>query len=193
MTELVLIRHGQLPADCAGKLIGRSDVPLSEEGREQCRRLAPLFDSFEVEKVYASPLSRTMESARLVVRDTREIFPDSRLQEFDFGAFGNREFAEANRTWHLPAEEWYLLPPELPWPEGESALDLCGRIHSFLDFLAGQPEKRVALITHGGFLMHLLGELFQIPYSERRRVLPGRGSLTRLDASGRLQDFNRKG
>lgn len=170
MTELVLIRHGQLPADCAGKLIGRSDVPLSEEGREQCRRLAPLFDSFEVEN-----------------------FPDSRLQEFDFGAFGNREFAEANRAWRLPAEEWYLLPPELPWPEGESALDLCGRIHSFLDFLAGQPEKRVALITHGGFLMHLLGELFQIPHSERRRVLPGRGSLTRLDASGRLQDFNRKG
>lgn len=110
MTELVLIRHGQLPADCAGKLIGRSDVPLSEEGREQCRRLAPLFDSFEVEKVYASPLSRTMESARLVVRDTREIFPDSRLQEFDFGAFGNREFAEANRTGTFPPKSGICSP-----------------------------------------------------------------------------------
>ncbi len=193
MTELVLIRHGRLPECCRGKLIGRSDVPLSDEGREQCRLLAPLFDSLKVEKLYASPLARTMESARLIVRDTMEIHPDPRLQEFDFGEYGNRTFAEANRSGRLPVAEWDRLPPELPFPGGESALDLCARIHSFLDFLAGQPERRVALVTHGGFLMHLLGELFGVPHSKRSRLLPERGSLTRLDASGRMLDFNRKG
>ena len=56
MLELWLIRHGETAVNAQGRILGRADVPLSEEGVRQSRllgaRLAESGPAFD--RVYAS-------------------------------------------------------------------------------------------------------------------------------------------
>eukprot|EP01057_Protomagalhaensia_wolfi_P002885 Protomagalhaensia_wolfi_Nauph_80__2884@NODE_2979_length_927_cov_104_251126_g2336_i0_p2_GENE_NODE_2979_length_927_cov_104_251126_g2336_i0NODE_2979_length_927_cov_104_251126_g2336_i0_p2_ORF_typecomplete_len115_score12_10His_Phos_1/PF00300_22/5_4e26His_Phos_2/PF00328_22/0_054_NODE_2979_length_927_cov_104_251126_g2336_i0545889 len=70
---IVLLRHGETDYNKEGRLQGRLDIPLNETGKEQSREAAdalraliaplapPLCDS-----VYSSPLSRAMDTAKIV-------------------------------------------------------------------------------------------------------------------------------
>jgi broad specificity phosphatase PhoE len=67
-TTIILIRHGQTAWNEPGERIrGRSDVPLSEEGIAQAQETARYIAArWPLSAVYASPLSRAMETARAI-------------------------------------------------------------------------------------------------------------------------------
>ena len=50
------------------RFAGVTDVELSDEGREQARRLAERLGTVKVAAVYASPLGRTMETASIIAQ-----------------------------------------------------------------------------------------------------------------------------
>jgi len=87
--RLLLIRHGATPWTVTGQHTGRSDVDLSEEGRAQVARLAPLIREhldvpFDDVAVFSSPLRRAIESARIAMGG-RDLLIDQRLIEYDYG------------------------------------------------------------------------------------------------------------
>ena len=64
MRTIYLIRHGKPEFPDERKYcIGRTDLPLSEEGRTQIRALGETFAGRRIEKIYTSPLKRCRESA----------------------------------------------------------------------------------------------------------------------------------
>src|SRR5512137_1397504 len=67
--RIFLVRHGQTDANLEARYCGRTDVPLNAEGREQARALRPLLLGRAFEAVYASPLSRAVETASLLLED----------------------------------------------------------------------------------------------------------------------------
>ena len=62
-TRVFLIRHGATVLTAEDRFAGATDVELSDEGREQARRLAERLGTEKVAAVYASPLGRTVETA----------------------------------------------------------------------------------------------------------------------------------
>src|ERR1017187_7977318 len=66
-TRLFLIRHGATILSAEDRFAGETDIPLSDEGREQARKLGLRLGGDPIRAAYASPLGRTMETARLVV------------------------------------------------------------------------------------------------------------------------------
>ena len=66
MRTIYLIRHGKPEFPDEQKYcIGRTDLPLSEEGRTQIRALGETFAGRRIEKIYTSPLKRCRESAAI--------------------------------------------------------------------------------------------------------------------------------
>ncbi|MEJ2058110.1 MAG: histidine phosphatase family protein, partial [Desulfofustis sp.] len=62
--EIYLLRHG---ATCRpGTYSGRSDIQLSETGRDQIRALRPLLNARKFDQCYCSPLSRCRETFELL-------------------------------------------------------------------------------------------------------------------------------
>ena len=58
MRTIYMIRHGKPEFPDERKYcIGRTDLPLSEEGRTQIRALGETFAGRRIEKIYTSPLS----------------------------------------------------------------------------------------------------------------------------------------
>ena len=70
MTPLVIIRHGPTDWNCAGRIQGRSDVPLSDQGRAAVRRwrLPPELTAGAASDWdwLTSPLNRARETADLL-------------------------------------------------------------------------------------------------------------------------------
>ena len=84
--EIVLVRHGETEWSRTGRHTGRTDRPLTERGREQARRLAPLLPAGDFALVLSSPLQRARQTAELAGLGQRlQIEPD--LAEWDYGGF----------------------------------------------------------------------------------------------------------
>jgi broad specificity phosphatase PhoE len=65
-TRVFLIRHGDTVVSAEDRFAGETDVELSEKGREEARRLAERLEGEKIAAVYASPLGRTVETARIL-------------------------------------------------------------------------------------------------------------------------------
>ena len=83
-----VLRHGQTDWNKEMRLQGSTDIPLNETGREQARRAAEIFALQGLTKIVASPLSRALETARIVGSKVNiDPIIDARLTERHFGLF----------------------------------------------------------------------------------------------------------
>ena len=93
-TRIYLVRHGATVLSAEDRFAGRTDVPLSEEGRDQVRRLAARLSSETIGAFYASPMGRTMETARILAEPHQKpVIPKDGLREIDHGRGIVRAFA----------------------------------------------------------------------------------------------------
>src|SRR3954463_5278838 len=91
---LYLARHAQTASSAVDSFNGRGELPLTERGREQARKLGARLSGVRFAAVYRSPLGRTAETAALVAPGSRaEVLPG--LSEIDYGDWEGLSSAEA--------------------------------------------------------------------------------------------------
>lgn len=161
MRRLTLIRHGLTAWNVSGRFQGHSDVPLSPEGQAQAQRLSEYVASFpDMDQVYASPLARAVETARIAFPG-REPCRDERLRELDFGAFEGhtRDELDADPRWLA----WMEDPFDRPAPGGEAYRDLRDRVTAWLaDARARHGGGHVVAVTHSGTIQMLFAALLGV-------------------------------
>lgn len=144
-SDLVLIRHAE--ADHQGRLIGRTDVGLSEDGRASLaamtKGLPPMVE------VWVSPAARCQTSAKALWSDI-DLTEDARLWEQDFGDWDGLLYTELPDVGLKSRGEL----AELAAPGGESFTDLCFRVGPVLRAAADQAraEGPVAIVAHAGIV-----------------------------------------
>ena len=71
LAQVCVARHGETDWNIAGILQGWIDVAINDQGRKQAHELAAAFTGSGFSYVYASPLSRALETAEIISRCTR--------------------------------------------------------------------------------------------------------------------------
>src|SRR5215471_4356750 len=101
--EIWLIRHGETEWSKSGAHTGRTDIPLTDAGREQARALGSYLKERSFALVLTSPLQRARETCELAgFGPVAQIEPD--LEEWDYGAYEGRTTAsirEGRPGWSL--------------------------------------------------------------------------------------------
>jgi probable phosphoglycerate mutase len=91
--RLVLVRHGETEWSKSGRHTGRTDIPLTDRGREQAERLGLALRGRAFSRVLSSPLARALDTCRLAgFGDRVELLDD--LREWDYGAYEGRTRVE---------------------------------------------------------------------------------------------------
>jgi len=153
--EVVLVRHGETEWSRTGRHTGRTDVPLTDAGREQARATASRLAGRSFERVLTSPLQRAAETCRLAgLGGSAETVDD--LREWDYGEYEGRTTPEIREE----VENWTVWAG--PLPGGESAADVGARADRVLESLRG-VEGDVALVAHGHMLRVLGARWLGLP------------------------------
>ncbi len=89
MSAIYIVRHGQTAGNRKKVLQGRSNLPLNEEGVRQAEEVRDYFrrEGIRFARVYSSPLTRALETARIIAGEEARILTDERLLEMDYGPY----------------------------------------------------------------------------------------------------------
>jgi glucosyl-3-phosphoglycerate phosphatase len=183
--RLLLVRHGQSEWNASRRLQGQADVALSDLGRDQARRLAPVIAAIGPDRAIASDLSRAAETAALL----GGAMPKPALREVDVGLWTGADIAslivadpDAYHGWRAGT----YAPPG-----GELWADFRARVAAVIEAEAATPCCNLLVVCHGGVIRALIEHLLGLP---PRQIIPvGPATLTAIrltDTGPRLELFN---
>ena len=181
---LYIMRHGKTDWNAVHKLQGKTDVPLSGEGREMVEKAGRLYRDTHFDVCFCYPLIRARETAEIILRGRNiPIIEDVRLEEMGFGVCeGTTDFTEnPDNPIHLlfRAQETYVTPAE----GGESLAELFERTGAFLREAAEpllRQGKDVLIVGHGAMNASIICQIRQIPLKDFWGVKMKNAELLRL-------------
>jgi probable phosphoglycerate mutase len=169
--EVWLVRHGETEWSKLGRHTGRTDVPLTDVGREQARSLARRLAGHRFALVLTSPLARSRETAVLAG------FPDARtdpdLREWDYGAMEGRLTTDIRDEY----PDWTIW--DGPWPNGETIDHIAGRCDRLVEQLRA-IDGDALLFAHGHVLRVLAAVWVDLPPTAGRSFALGTATISRL-------------
>ena len=90
--QLYVMRHGETSWNTERKIQGRTDVELTENGKEMARLSAEGMKDIKFDYIYSSPLTRAYTTAEIICKNRDiPIFTDDRLMEVCFGEWEGKD------------------------------------------------------------------------------------------------------
>lgn len=155
MTIIGLVRHGVTDWNMEGRMQGRNDIPLNEEGRKQAELLGKRMASEDWDYIYSSDMLRARETADTIARHMgKEVEGyDPLLAERAFGLLEGTTEQERIERW---GAGWKDMdhggePREAVIQRGLELLEHFHRRH---------PGKRILIVSHGAVIGALMETLF---------------------------------
>ncbi len=174
MTKIWLLRHGQTQANIVGRFAGRTPEPLTEEGRHQARKAGQKLRGEGIRRIYASPLLRTMETARLVAQELEnpvEIIPDEDFLEINIPPWEGKKKTELKKEPSLQYEIWSKTPHLFRLEGCETLEQVLRRAIRGCERVFQQEQGRTSLIvTHMVVVRVILLHYLRLPLSAYRKI-----------------------
>ncbi|MBE6728151.1 MAG: histidine phosphatase family protein [Ruminococcaceae bacterium] len=163
MTKIYIVRHCEAIGNVKRLFQGTSDYDISEMGAKQLEFLTERFENIQLERVYTSPLIRTVKTAKAVVgKRNIEIVPYKGLIEIDGGFLEGRPFDETFLQYPDLADKWNNAPHEFAPKNGEPMKLAYERIwNTVLSLAKENAGKTIAAATHGGVIRCLACRLIK--------------------------------
>lgn len=177
-TTIDLLRH----AECEGGAIFRGswDVALAEAGWTRLRQVAAGVSGWQW--VTSSPLVRCRAFAEALAAERGlDCDVDARFREMSFGAWEGRPVADVWAEDEAAAAAWLADPEAHPPPGGEALAAVRARARAgFDERIDAARGSHGVIVTHGGLMRVLLGDLLAMPGCAIQRLAAPYACLTRL-------------
>jgi broad specificity phosphatase PhoE len=142
--EVVLVRHGETEWSRTGKHTGRTDIPLTDNGRRDAEVLRASLTARPFARVLTSPLSRAADTCRLAGLGGNAETRDE-LLEWDYGEYEGLTTPEIREQ----RPDWYLWRDGCPG--GEAPDDVGARVDRVIADVQAL-DGDAALFAHGHVL-----------------------------------------
>jgi len=148
MTRFILVRHGETTWNREGRYQGQIDTPLSEVGLKQGRLVAGALRGIPLDVAYASPLSRSYETALLCAEPHGiEVKPDARLLEINHGEWEGMLAKEIAAQYPELLYKWKTSVVGVQMPGGESIEDVRSRAMAAFEEYAHKHDGQTVLVV----------------------------------------------
>jgi broad specificity phosphatase PhoE len=184
-TRIFMVRHGATVLTDEDRFAGVTDVELSEEGREQARRLAERLSHAKITAIYASPLGRTVETARILAAPhDLEVQTRDGFREISHGHWEGMKRRDVEEKFPDEIAEWEKDPYTFAPPGGESGLAVTARaLPALIDLVRDHPGEKILVVSHKATIRLLLSSL--LGFDPRRY----RDNLDKKPAALNIVDF----
>lgn len=163
LQQIYLIRHGETAWSLSGQHTGRTDIPLTDNGRKMAGKLAPVLAGENFETVMTSPLQRARETCALAgLGERARVEPG--LMEWNYGDY------EGLATSEILAQspDWLLFRDGCPG--GETPGQVGARVDRLIEKVRS-VNGHVALFAHGHLFRVFAARWLDLPVLEGRRFM----------------------
>ena len=183
--RIFLVRHGATVLTAEDRFAGATNVQLSDEGREQVRRLGARLQGENIAAIYASPLDRTVETAGILAKPHKlEVQTRDGLREISHGRWEQMTRKEVEQAFPDEAAAWEMDPYTFAPAGGESGLAVTARaLPVLMDIVRKHPASNVLVVSHKATIRLLLSSL--LGFDPRRY----RDNLDQSPAALNIVDF----
>lgn len=175
-TRLYLVRHGATELTTEDRFSGAVGVDLTDVGRHQVQRLSARLAAGEFAAVYASPLSRTVETAAILARPHGlEVTAADGLREISHGRWEGLTRREVEQRFPGEYASWEADPFTFAPEQGESGLAVMARALPVIrEIVVRHQDRNVLVVSHKATLRLVISSLLGFD---------ARGYRDRLDQS----------
>ncbi|AYX88851.1 histidine phosphatase family protein [Staphylococcus cohnii] len=143
MTKIRFIRHGETDWNIAGKLQGRTDIPLNESGIKQAQACGISLLQNEWDLIITSPLLRAKETGQIIQQKLN--IPLHEMTSFIEVAFGDAE--------GLTYYERDVRFPNRDYPNKETEAMVTERFLKGIHTVhQNYTNKNILIVSHGAFI-----------------------------------------
>ncbi|MEV6996517.1 histidine phosphatase family protein [Streptomyces sp. NPDC093982] len=179
MGDLLLVRHGETEWSRSGQHTSWTDLPLTQDGEEQAKSLAPLLSGRAFSLALSSPLRRAVRTAELA--GVSGAVPDPDLHEWDYGGYEGVTTVDIHRSrphWSLWTDG---VPPGPDGHPGESPAEVGARADRVLARVdVALLDGDVILVAHGHFLRVVTARRLGLTPADGRLFQLATGTVSRL-------------
>jgi probable phosphoglycerate mutase len=167
--QIWLLRHAETEWSRDGRHTGRTDVPLTENGRARARELNSRVQGIDFSMVLSSPLGRAQDTCKLAGLGEQMQLRDG-LLEWDYGDY------EGVTTPDIRTERpgWFLWTDGCP--NGEQPEKVQARVDEVIEEVL-TADGNVALFAHGHILRALGARWLEMPVAAGGRLALSTGSV----------------
>lgn len=183
--KITFIRHGATIYTEADRLCDKVNYPpLNEVGKDEIREIAQWAKNQAImfDKVYCSPETRTIQSARLlskVFKQEPEIIPD--LWAKRSGIWSGLSFEQIEQKYPKELNCYHNDRENYIVPNGESLFQFNERIAAVIDRIIEENDSsRIILITHGDVIQSCVARVLNVPANYQTRIVIPTGSATQI-------------
>lgn len=132
---------------------GKKISVLTKKGIEQAQAMAAALKKEKIDIIFASPLKRTQQTARIIAKATgAKVITDKRLREIEVGAFNGSMVAEYNSYFAGKLDRFFTKPPG----KAETLTEVRARAVDFATEVNKKfNKKKIAIVSHGDVLWML--------------------------------------
>lgn len=153
--RLLLVRHGETEWNKDNRVLGRTDIELNRIGVSQTEALVRKLSPINIDAVFSSPLKRASDVGNAIANEHKiKCTIEKRLIEMNFGVF---EGVQRDDGAYQKQKRMYFMK----YPDGESYLQVAGRVYPLLGELKNKyKDKTVLLVTHNG-ICRIISSFFE--------------------------------
>jgi alpha-ribazole phosphatase len=178
--NIYLMRHPQREST-AGRCIGQTGVPLSDEGRATLPLLARCAAGLSPVRVVSSDLQRCRLLADEIARASNlTVETNPQWREIHFGNWENRTWDDIERDDAPTLAAWMKDFVDVVPTGGESFRQLQARALSALESVGEFSSGAVIVVTHSGVIRSLMSAFSGVPLTRVLDIPVPYGSLTQL-------------
>lgn len=176
--RIILIRHAE-PAGYAGakRYIGRTDLPLSEDGAKEASALGRwISENIKVDRVIASPLERAYKTGKIIAEKCsieNELEVDERLKEICVGEWEGVLVSEVKEKFLSEYEARGKDMYNREFPGGESFSQVGERFESVINEIVSRDSEKketIVIASHSGAIGSYLARIGAIEEADVRNI-----------------------
>lgn len=180
--KIYLVRHGQI--DCKGekRYIGITDFPLSPAGIEQVTRQKEYFSHVAIEKAFASPLKRCLQTSEILLEGrsiNREVVEE--LKEIHMGEWENRTIDSIRSCFQELYEKRGINIDTFIPPGGESFEQMQKRVMPAFQSIVENTKGNILVVSHAGVNRVILSTLLKFPLKDIFKINQPYGCINQLN------------
>jgi probable phosphoglycerate mutase len=183
-TRVYFIRHGATTLTAEDRFAGSTDVELSDQGREQARRLGERLADEPLGAIYVSPMQRTRVTAEQIARPHGLALQlRGELREIDHGHWEQLRRSEVERDFADEYATWELDPFTFAPKGGESGLAVLARALPMVrEAVLAHEDGSCAIVSHKATIRLVIASLLGVdPRQMRDKFDLAPASLSVLD------------